>query len=198
MFVSKYLALRYFHFSAGTDDLLIFLVTDQGIRAKVRHGLVDGDFRRVVEAVQRQGVKVTVVSTMESQPPMIADELRRQRGGERLVGRAALVHRQVGLGLQHQWRVGRHLGSAAHLGRRAVVVQQVVLEDLDAGELRRGDRLGRRFGRQAELQALLADGRFEAWAAPVYEPLLAWTAQCETEPIGDAIADAVGDAGGTA
>jgi uncharacterized LabA/DUF88 family protein len=38
----------------------------------------DGDFRRVVEAVQRLGVKVTVVSTMESQPPMIADELRRQ------------------------------------------------------------------------------------------------------------------------
>ena len=41
----------------------------------------DGDFRRVVEAVQRQGVKVTVVSTMESQPPMIADELRRQADG---------------------------------------------------------------------------------------------------------------------
>jgi len=41
----------------------------------------DGDFRRVVEAVQRMGVKVTVVSTMESQPPMIADELRRQADG---------------------------------------------------------------------------------------------------------------------
>jgi hypothetical protein len=35
----------------------------------------------VVEAVQRMGVKVTVVSTMESQPPMIADELRRQADG---------------------------------------------------------------------------------------------------------------------
>jgi uncharacterized LabA/DUF88 family protein len=32
----------------------------------------------VVEAVQRQGRKVTVVSTLSSQPPMIADELRRQ------------------------------------------------------------------------------------------------------------------------
>ena len=38
----------------------------------------DGDFRRLVEAVQRKGLRVTVVSTVRSQPPMIADELRRQ------------------------------------------------------------------------------------------------------------------------
>src|ERR1700748_604433 len=38
----------------------------------------DGDFRSLVEAVQRGGVRVTVVSTISSQPPMIADELRRQ------------------------------------------------------------------------------------------------------------------------
>lgn len=38
----------------------------------------DGDFRRLVEAVQRKGVRVTVVSTVRSQPSMIADELRRQ------------------------------------------------------------------------------------------------------------------------
>ena len=38
----------------------------------------DGDFRRLVEAVQRKGVQVSVVSTMRSQPPMVADELRRQ------------------------------------------------------------------------------------------------------------------------
>lgn len=38
----------------------------------------DGDFRRLVEAVQRKGIRVTVVSTIQSQPPMIADELRRQ------------------------------------------------------------------------------------------------------------------------
>ena len=38
----------------------------------------DGDFRRLVEAVQRKGVRVSVVSTINSQPPMIADELRRQ------------------------------------------------------------------------------------------------------------------------
>ncbi len=38
----------------------------------------DGDFRRLVEAVQRKGLRVSVVSTMNSQPPVIADELRRQ------------------------------------------------------------------------------------------------------------------------
>jgi uncharacterized LabA/DUF88 family protein len=38
----------------------------------------DGDFRSLVEAVQRRGVRVTVVSSIASHPPMIADELRRQ------------------------------------------------------------------------------------------------------------------------
>lgn len=38
----------------------------------------DGDFRPLVESLQRQGVRVSVVSTIRSQPPMIADELRRQ------------------------------------------------------------------------------------------------------------------------
>src|SRR5258708_18268349 len=38
----------------------------------------DGDFRSLVEAVQRRGVRITAVSTISSQPPMIADELRRQ------------------------------------------------------------------------------------------------------------------------
>lgn len=38
----------------------------------------DGDFRRLVEAVQRKGVRVSVVSTVRSSPPMVADELRRQ------------------------------------------------------------------------------------------------------------------------
>lgn len=38
----------------------------------------DGDFRRVVEAVQAKGVRVTVVSTLKTQPPHAADELRRQ------------------------------------------------------------------------------------------------------------------------
>jgi hypothetical protein len=31
-----------------------------------------------VEAVQKRGVRVTVISTVTTQPPMVADELRRQ------------------------------------------------------------------------------------------------------------------------
>jgi uncharacterized LabA/DUF88 family protein len=38
----------------------------------------DGDFRRLVEAVQRRGVRVSVVSTIRSSPPMASDDLRRQ------------------------------------------------------------------------------------------------------------------------
>ncbi len=38
----------------------------------------DGDFRRLIEAVQRKGTRVTVVSTLLSSPPMVSDELRRQ------------------------------------------------------------------------------------------------------------------------
>jgi len=38
----------------------------------------DGDFRKLLEAVQRKGVRVSVISTIKSQPPMLADELRRQ------------------------------------------------------------------------------------------------------------------------
>jgi uncharacterized LabA/DUF88 family protein len=38
----------------------------------------DGDFRSLVEAMQRRGVRVSVISTISTQPPMVADELRRQ------------------------------------------------------------------------------------------------------------------------
>ncbi len=38
----------------------------------------DGDFKPLVEALQRRGVRVSVASTIRSQPPMIADDLRRQ------------------------------------------------------------------------------------------------------------------------
>ncbi len=38
----------------------------------------DADFRRLVEAVQRRAVKVSVVSSIRTAPPMVADELRRQ------------------------------------------------------------------------------------------------------------------------
>jgi uncharacterized LabA/DUF88 family protein len=38
----------------------------------------DGDFRSLVAAVQRRGVRVSVVSTMATKPPMVSDDLRRQ------------------------------------------------------------------------------------------------------------------------
>ncbi len=38
----------------------------------------DGDFRRLVEAVQRLGARETVVSSVRTQPALAADQLRRQ------------------------------------------------------------------------------------------------------------------------
>ena len=38
----------------------------------------DGDFRGLVAALQQKGKRVSVLSTLQTQPPMIADELRRQ------------------------------------------------------------------------------------------------------------------------
>ncbi len=38
----------------------------------------DGDFRSLVEAVQHKGRRVSVVSTLSTRPPMVADDLRRQ------------------------------------------------------------------------------------------------------------------------
>ena len=52
----------------------------------------DGDFRPLVESLQRQGVRVSVVSTIRSQPPMIADELRRQADNFHRAGRAQRCH----------------------------------------------------------------------------------------------------------
>ena len=56
----------------------------------------DGDFRCLVEALQQKGRRVSVVSTLATQPPMIADELRRQadqfidlRSLEKDIGRIA-------------------------------------------------------------------------------------------------------------
>ena len=38
----------------------------------------DGDFRKLIESVQRQGCKFSIISTLHTSPPMVADELRRQ------------------------------------------------------------------------------------------------------------------------
>jgi uncharacterized LabA/DUF88 family protein len=58
----------------------------------------DGDFRCLVEATQRKGVRVSVVSTVKSSPPMVADELRRQADYfielQDIADRIARVHQQ--------------------------------------------------------------------------------------------------------
>ena len=38
----------------------------------------DGDFRYLIGAIQRQGCRVSIISTLHTSPPMVADELRRQ------------------------------------------------------------------------------------------------------------------------
>jgi uncharacterized LabA/DUF88 family protein len=52
-----------------------------GLAGRLDHAVLvtgDGDLRRMVEAVQQQGLRVSVVSTIKTQPGMVADELRRQ------------------------------------------------------------------------------------------------------------------------
>jgi uncharacterized LabA/DUF88 family protein len=65
----------------------------------------DGDFRTLVEALQHKGKRVSVVSTMNTQPPMVSDELRRQADQfvdlsdmEELVCRTASDHHSRGGG----------------------------------------------------------------------------------------------------
>ena len=58
------LAVDAMEFAAEVDEMILF----SG----------DGDFRPLIEAMQRRGVRVTVVSTISCKPPIVADELRRQ------------------------------------------------------------------------------------------------------------------------
>jgi uncharacterized LabA/DUF88 family protein len=62
----------------------------------------DGDFRSLVAALQQMGKRVAVVSTLQTQPPMIADELRRQADQfvdladlEKQIGRESPVGRRI-------------------------------------------------------------------------------------------------------
>ncbi len=74
----------------------------------------DGDFRSMVEAIQRKGVRVTVVSTMHTQPSMIADELRRQADAF-----IDLVDLQARIGRDPAERSGRMQEPPRFLERRA-------------------------------------------------------------------------------
>ena len=71
----------------------------------------DSDFRRLVEATQRRGVRVTVVSTIKTSPPMIADELRRQ--ADQFVDLADIAHAFTRQPAETRLRPERlHLGTA--------------------------------------------------------------------------------------
>ena len=72
----------------------------------------DGDFRRLIEVVQHKGLRVTVVSTVRSQPPMVADELRRQ--ADYFI---ELQDLQSEIGRAPQWREGdeRESPNTAHI-----------------------------------------------------------------------------------
>ena len=50
----------------------------------------DGDFRSLVESLQHKGKRVSVISTLSTNPPMIADELRRQ--ADQFIDLADLQH----------------------------------------------------------------------------------------------------------
>jgi uncharacterized LabA/DUF88 family protein len=58
------LAVNVFETSRHVDEIVLFTG--------------DGDLRPLVEAIQRHGVRVTLVSTIATHPPLIAEELRRQ------------------------------------------------------------------------------------------------------------------------
>jgi len=63
-------------------DMHIELAVDMmELAARLDHAVLfsgDSDFVPAVAAIQRKGVRATVVSTIKSQPPMAGDELRRQ------------------------------------------------------------------------------------------------------------------------
>jgi len=77
-FQSRGYLLRAFYYTAVIEDQEY---SSMEIAGSIDHMVLfsgDGDFRSLVEAVQRRGVRVTVVSTISTQPPMVAAELRRQ------------------------------------------------------------------------------------------------------------------------
>ncbi len=87
----------------------------------------DGDFRRLVEAVQRKGVRVTVVSTVKTQPSMIADELRRQ--GDHFIDLLDL-RREIERG--HSYDNARsHSADPMEMDHEVEVVEEEEFEDED-------------------------------------------------------------------
>ncbi|WP_342362214.1 NYN domain-containing protein [Terrarubrum flagellatum] len=100
----------------------------------------DGDFTPLVEAVQRKGVRVSVVSTITTQPPMVSDDLRRQ--ADEFIDIARLIE-----------RIGRDPQERAERGERLPRFIQG-----ENGEEQRGERPVR-FQRFERSERLSVGGR---------------------------------------
>jgi uncharacterized LabA/DUF88 family protein len=97
---------------------------------KVDHIIIfsgDGDFRRLVEACQRKGVRVSVVSTMRSSPPMVADELR--RAADNFIELAELANLIARAGGQNSAAGPQPHGQ--NMARDAGREQPPIIDDLD-------------------------------------------------------------------
>ena len=89
----------------------------------------DGDFRSLVEAVQRRGVRVVVVSTISTQPPMVAQELRRQ--ADEFIDIIALQNK---IGRDPAQRSARELRDGREPRRTAQFLQRSTGTEVEAGE----------------------------------------------------------------
>jgi uncharacterized LabA/DUF88 family protein len=87
----------------------------------------DGDFRSLVEAIQRKGVRVSIVSTVATQPPMVADELRRQADEfVDLTQMIARIGRDPGERAERSARQGDHRRPQVHLATSAQPNDEIV------------------------------------------------------------------------
>ena len=77
----------------------------------------DGDFRALVAALQQKGRRVSVISTLQTQPPMVADELRRQ--ADQFVDLADLEEQICRDPATRPAREPREAGQRAPVARRA-------------------------------------------------------------------------------
>ena len=81
----------------------------------------DGDFRALGEAVKRMGVRFNVISTNSTQPPMIADELRRESDTFE-----DLVHLGAKIGRDPSERMQRYADRRAAQGTESAPVVEPV------------------------------------------------------------------------
>src|SRR6202158_5575261 len=95
----------------------------------------DGDFRSLVEAMQRRGVRVTVVSTISTQPPMVADELRRQADVfTDLVELQSKIGRDPSERTERGPREPRHAGHTPQFIQRSTTPQRATADAADDEE----------------------------------------------------------------